>query len=397
MRQKGAFSSFIIRLAIGATALSVATMIVALAFITGFKYEIREKLFSFWGHVHITPYNVNMSTIITPDPISMDPALEQQVRALPEVRQMAPFAVRPAIIQSSDVMEGIQLKGVNNAYHLPAGVKFDGANIDYKDTAYSRSILLSQTTADRLDLKIGQELKLYFLEPGTTFPRIRKMLVAGIFHTGMVEVDRDYALCDLRLLQRINNWGPNQINGYQITLSDEQLSDTIANMLYDHYIEPPLSVSTMQEVFPNIFSWLQFQDVNERIILIIMAIVAIMNLAAALLILMVEQARMIGLLKAMGMTPADMRQIFLYYAGLIAGIGILAGNLIAFSICFLQKKFGFLQLSESTYYMRYVPVRLHWWQPVLVDGATLVLCILCMWLPTLYIRRIQPAKVLQFK
>ncbi|RYD57538.1 MAG: ABC transporter permease [Sphingobacteriales bacterium] len=397
MRQKGAFSSFIIRLAIGATALSVATMIVAMAFITGFKYEIREKLFSFWGHIHITPYNVNMGTIITPDPISRNPVLEQKIKGHKEIKEMAPFAVRPAIIQANQVMEGLQLKGVDEQYHLPAGVGFKGKALSYADTAYSKQLLISQTTADRLNINIGDELKLYFLEPGTTFPRIRRMMVSGIYHTGMVEVDRDYAVCDLRLLQRINNWAPDQINGYQITVKNQALADTIARQLYDNYIEPPLSVSTMYDIFPNIFSWLQFQDVNERIILIIMAIVAIMNLAAALLILIVEQSRLIGLLKAQGMANEDMRQIFLYYAALIAGIGIILGNAIALSIAFLQKKFGFITLSESTYYMRYAPVRIYWWQPVLIDVVTLVLCILCMWLPTLYIRRIQPAKVLQFK
>lgn len=397
MRQKGAFSSFIIRLAIGATALSVATMIVAMAFITGFKYEIREKLFSFWGHIHITPYNVNMGTIITPDPISRDLALEQKIKGIKEVTEMAPFAVRPAIIQASHIMEGLQLKGVDQQYHLPKGVSFKGKEISYADTSYSKQLLISQTTADRLNINIGDELKLYFLEPGTTFPRIRKMQVSGIYHTGMVEIDRDYAVCDIRLLQRINNWGPDQINGYQISLTRQQLADTLASELYANYIEPPLSVSTMYDIFPNIFSWLQFQDINERIILIIMAIVAIMNLAAALLILIVEQSRLIGLLKAQGMGNEDMRQIFLYYAALIAGIGIVVGNIIALSICFLQAKFGFITLSESTYYMRYAPIKLYWWQPILVDVVTLVLCILCMWLPTLYIRRIQPAKVLQFK
>lgn len=397
VRQKGAFSSFIIRLAIGATALSVATMIVAVAFITGFKYEIREKIFSFWGHVHITPYNVNTGTLITPDPISKNPLLEKQIAAMPQVREVVPFAVRPGIIQADQTMEGLQLKGVNNNYRLPKNVSLQGNFVSYADSSYSKDIVISQTTADRLKLKQGDEMQLYFLEPGSS-PRIRRVTVAGIFHTGMAEVDKEYALCDMRLLQRINNWGPDQINGYQLTLTDEALSDTVANEIYARYLEPPLSISTMREIFPNIFSWLGFiEDVNERLILIIMAIVAVMNLAAALLILIVEQARMVGLLKAQGMTNGGMQQIFMYYAGLIAGIGILLGNVVALGICWLQQRFGFLQLSESTYYMRYAPVRLHWWQPVLINIATLVLCILCMWLPTLYIRRIQPARVLQFK
>jgi len=114
-------------------------------------------------------------------------------------------------------------------------------------------------------------------------------------------------------------------------------------------------------------------------------------------ILMVDRAAMIGLLKALGMPFATTRNIFLSIAGLIGLAGILAGNLIALVLCWLQVRFGFITLPEKTYYMKYAPIKIIWWQVGLIDVATLLLCILCMWLPTLYIRRIQPAKVLQFK
>lgn len=397
LRRKGGFSSFIIRLAIIATALSVATMIASAAFVTGFKYEIREKLFSFWGHVHISPFTPNSATIITPTPIRRDLQLEQKVIHTPHVRTIAPFAVRPAILNANKLMEGLQLKGVNNEYQLPANIGLNGQWINYSDSAYSKQIILSQTTADRMDVKPGDEVQMYFLEPGNSFPRVRKLLVTGIFHTGMEEVDKEYAICDLRLLQRINGWDANDINGYQLSLDEERNADSVAEYIRLNYLELPQTTYTMRDIFPNIFDWLQLQDVNTRVIMIIMSIVAIINLAVALLILIVEQARMVGLLKAQGMAPAAMRQIFLYHAALIAGIGIVAGNIIGIGFCLLQKKTGFLQLSESTYYMKYVPVRIDWWQPLTIDIVTLVLCILCMWLPTLYIRRIQPARVLQFK
>lgn len=397
LRQKGAFSAFIIRLAIVATALSVATMVVTVGFITGFKKEIREKLFSFWGHVHITPYTPNAGTIISPEPIKTDPALEQEVKRMVHVRDVIPFAVRPAIIHANQYMEGVQLKGVNSQYHLPNSISLSGNKIDYSDTSYSKDVLLSATMARRLELKSGDEIQIYFLEPGSTFPRIRKLKVSGIFHTGMDEVDKSYGICDLRLLQRINNWQPDHINGYQISLDDEQYADTVSSTIFAHYIQPPLVTHTMKEIFPNIYDWLQLQNVNARIIIFIMGIVAVINLAVVLLILIVQHARMVGLLKAQGMSQGSMQLIFLYYAGLIAAAGIVAGNILGLGLCWVQQKTGFMQLPESTYYVRQVPVRIYWWHPALIDIGTLVLCILCMWLPSLYIRRIQPARVLQFK
>lgn len=372
-------------------------MVVSMAFITGFKYEIRQKLFSFWGHVHVTEFNPNASNLIAAAPIHLDPELLSTLRKIPHVRQVSAYAVRPAILQANGSMEGIKLKGITSDYKRSSRVDFKGSAIDFSDTSYSKEILLSEVTAARLNLQPGDELKLYFLEPGASAPRIRKVKLSGLFHTGMDEVDREFGVCDIRLLQRINNWSASDINGYQLDLDDASLSDTVANLAYERYLQPPLTANTMAEIYPNIFDWLQLQDINARIVLIIMALVAIINLAVALLILIVEQARTVGLLKALGMQQGDIRQVFLSHSVFIAAAGILLGTAIGVAMCFLQQQTGFLRLSEATYYMSQVPVRINWWYVLLIDLSTLVICILCMWLPSLYIRYIQPARVLQFK
>jgi len=397
LRQKGSFSSFIIRLAILATALSVAVMVIALAFINGFKYEIREKLFSFWGHVHITEFNPNTANLISTAPITLDEQLLHRLKEIPDIVRVVPYAVRPGILQANKTMEGIKLKGITASYQLPSQIKFEGRAIDFSDTAYSKEILLSQTTANRLQLTAGDQLLLYFLDPGSITPRIRKVTVTGLFHTGMDEVDREFAVCDIRLLQRINNWNADHINGYQLDLKQAALADTVANLIFNDFIDAPLTTNTMQDIYPNVFDWLQLQDINAQIVLIIMAIVAVINLAVALLILIVEQARTVGLLKALGMPYGSLRNVFLYYAALIAFAGILLGNVVGLGFCYLQQQTGFLKLSEATYYMSQVPVRINYGYILLLDAATLLVCLLCMWLPTLYIRRILPARVLQFK
>jgi lipoprotein-releasing system permease protein len=310
---------------------------------------------------------------------------------------------KPAIIQVNGQMEGLALKGINKSYKPSPAVGFTGNKIDFSDTAYSRQIILSQATADKLNINVGDTVQVNFVEKGSMFPRIRKVKVVGFYHTGMnEEIDRRYGLCDMRLLQRMNQGGTDDISGYQVDLDDERYSDTVSNVIYEYlrsprYINSSLTSYTMHDIFPNIYDWLSLLDVNVRIILIIMAIVAIINLASVLMILIVEQARVVGLLKAMGMAFGDIQRIFLYHAGIIAGWGILAGNILALLLCWLQIKTGFIKLSEDSYSIKEVAIRLQWWEIALVDVFTLAICLMCMWLPTLYVKRIKPIRVLQFK
>lgn len=396
-RQKGAFSAFILRLAMVATALSVATMIVAVAVITGFQGAIREKLFSFWGQVHITPHNPNPSNLITPQPIVTDNKLEAGVRSLPDVWQVAPYVVRPAILKSGGAMEGIQLKGVGPRFRFVPSIRFSGGKIDYSDTAYSKGIILSETTAARLKLKTGSSIFLYFLEPGMDLPRIRKATVAGLFHTGMEDIDRNFGICDIRLLQRVNGWERNQVNGYQVDVRGEKNIEPVADRIFHELVPATLTTSTIRDIYPNVFDWLSLQNVNVILLLTIMGIIAVINLASALLILMVDRARTVGLLQALGLPPSALQSVFVQLAAFTGLAGVLAGTLLALGLCFVQQRTGFMTLPEDTYYMRQVPVQLVWWKIVLIDVVTVLICLLVMWLPALYIRRIQPARVLQFK
>lgn len=397
LKQKGRFSSFIIRLAAVATALSVAVMILSIAVVTGFKHTIKEKLYGFLGHVHIELYDESHSNSLSSAPIKQDVALMETVKRMPHVTSIYPFAQRPVIIQAHGQMEGVNLKGVEQDFHFSNAVSLTGKAINFTDSGYSKNVILSTTTANLLNIQAGDTVMLYFLESGAAFPRIRKVIVAGLFHTGMEELDKSYGICDVRMLQRINNWQADDINGYQVQLDYEKYADTTANIIFDKYLHPPLTTYTIKDLYPSIFDWLELQNLDTQIILIIMAVVAIINLATALVILIVEQARMVGLLKALGMTYGKIEGIFLYHASIIAFTGIVAGNILALGVCWLQQKTGFMKLREDTYFMKYVPMRLYWWQVALTDVATLVLCILCMWLPALYIRRIRPARVLQFK
>lgn len=394
VKQKGAFSSFIIKLAILATALSVAVMILSVCVIGGFKTVIRDKIYSFWGHVLVVPFNDNPANIISPNPILYNDTLMRMMQSDPQIENVFMFVVRPAILQSKGQMEGLRLKGVDSTYRFHNSLNLSGARIQYNDSDYSREVVLSRTTANKLQLNIGDDVLFYFLETGSTTPRIRKLKVAGIYHTGMEDVDQYLAICDIRLLQHINNWTSGQINGYQIVARDEAFTADITNRIYNN---TELTAQTISDSFPGIMDWLNVQDLSVRILLIIMSIVATISMGAALIILIVERASITGVLKALGLNNNATQKIFLYIALLTGSLGVFFGNVLAIAICLAQQKFGFLKMEEANYFMDTVPMQLNFRYILVVDVATILITILCMWLPTIYVRRIQPAKVLQFK
>lgn len=397
LRQRGVFAGFIIRLAVVATALSVAVMILALAFINGFKHTIREKLFSFWGEILIVPPGADQAGVAPADALPLDTLLLQKVANEKDVAQVAPFVLRPVILQVSGQMEGVQLKGIRSDFKFNPEMEFAGKGINYPADGYSQDIILSRSTAEKLDVQPGDQLLLYFLESGASRPRARKVTVSGTYHTGMEEVDKSFGLCDMRLLQRLANWDANEISGYQISTLPNANIAAVSERIDQEYVDRPMRAMPVYEVYYGIFSWLQMQDVNALVLLFIVGIVAVINLSATLIILLADRAQMVALLKALGATPRQLRNTFVLLGVLISAVGIVLGNILGLGIGWLQLKFGFITLPEETYYMHTAPVRIVAWQVIATDIGALLLCLLCLWLPTLYIRRIQPAKVLKFE
>jgi lipoprotein-releasing system permease protein len=371
-------------------------MVVALAVVTGFKEAVKEKLYHFNGHVHVSYYSPIVSNSYAAPPIYNDAVLHTALQRVPHVLRVSPFVQRPVILQAGGKMEGISLKGVDKNYTLPASISFSGKPITYPDSGYSRNVILSEKTAELLDIQTGDTIQLQYIDESAR-PRIRRVNVSGLYASGMADVDKYFALCDIRLLQRLNNWTGDSINAFQIDLDYSDYADSVSNYIHYNLINAPLESFTTNENYPNIIDWLHFQDLNSMILLVIMGIVAIINMAAVLLMLMVDRAAMIGLLKALGMGFRQTVQVFIYIGVLIGGAGILLGNLLAIALCLLQQHFRIIKLPEESYYMKYAPVKLIWWHVVATDAVALLLFVVCMWLPALYIRTIQPAKVLQFR
>jgi lipoprotein-releasing system permease protein len=396
-RQKS-FSRFIIRLSIAATALSVMAMIVTLAFVNGFQQTVSDKVYSFWGNVRVQKYEPNKSLVAEENPIEKDAGIETLIRKEPGVKTLQSFATKSAVIEKNKEIEGVLLKGIENVYDSSKLKPFlkKGRWINFSDSNYSKEIMVSVPLANQLKIDLNDTVILYFISITDGSRTYRKVTVAGIYKTGIEEYDKLFILSDLRLIQRVNNWTPNQTGGYEIFVTDDKLIDSVNNRLSDKLPSEWMSRS-VREVYPNIFDWLNIQDVNRDVIFSVMAVVAIINLITCLLILILERTRMIGILKALGAEDGLIRKIFLYYATVISSTGIGIGFVLGIGFCLLQQYTGFITLDETSYYVATAPVLIIWWQIGLVCIATFLICFLLLIIPTLLIKKINPVKAIQFR
>ncbi len=373
-------------------------MILSLAFINGFQDVISRKIFSFWGHLriqHFEPYKVNTAE---ETPIFRDTAVETRILGMENIAHLSPFATKSAVLNANGSIEGILFKGVDASYPFARLNSFlkAGKWPNLEDSLYGREIVMPQPVADALMLKVGDELLIYFIQPGEERPRTRKLKICGIYRTGIDIYDKTFAIGDIRLLQRLNDWQPEQIGGYEVVLRNAEKPEASSDLIFPMLPEGWDS-RTLLQIHPEIFDWLNLQNANKYILITVMTLVALINLITCLIILVLERTRMIGVLKALGMGDWQVQRIFLGYGTMILTWGIGLGSLLGLGIAWLQQRTGFIKLDETAYYMDRAPIQIIWWQVGAVLTGTFITCILVLMIPTIISRRIQPAKAVQFR
>ncbi|HUQ66245.1 MAG TPA: FtsX-like permease family protein [Flavitalea sp.] len=396
--QQKSFSRFVIRLSVTATVISVMVMIVTLAFASGFQKTISDKVFSFWGHIRIHNFEAQRVSIAEETPITRNDSITSLLKTFPEIRTIQAYATKNAILKTSENIEGALFKGVESDYNFKNIDKFliKGRWIQFSDTTYSNEINLSESMASQLKLDVNDQLLIFFIQSGGASPRPRKLTIAGIYKTGIEEYDKLIAIGDLKLIQRLNNWNPDEVGGYEVFLKDYNKMDQVSEEIM-YRIPIDYKSSTIREIFPNIFDWLYLQDKTIFIVLIIMVVIATLNLVTCLLILVLERTRMVGILKAIGAQNFTIQKIFLYHGAIISFGGLIGGNLLGLLVCWLQEKYGFITLPEEAYYISKAAVDLVWWQVFLVNIFTFIVCFLVLLIPTLIVKRIQPVRAIQFR
>lgn len=373
-------------------------MIITLAFVNGFQEKVAQKVFGFWGHIRVQKYESGKSLIAEELPLIKNKEVEGIIKATPGVVSYQSFATKSAVLESNNEIEGVLIKGIEHGENHQALKQYlvAGKWIGFNDSTYSKEVLVSDAVAKQLQIKINDTIKVHFVATNTNAQKTyRKLVVVGFYHTGIEEYDKLFMITDINLIRRINNWDNNQIGGYEVFIDQHQNIDAVSGNLSNQLPSEWMSKS-IKEIYPNIFDWLDIQDVNRNVVFIVMGIVALINLITCLLILMLERTNMIGLLKSMGATNWTIQKIFIVYASFITLAGVGLGLLIGVGICVLQKATGFITLDEASYYITVAPIKIIWWQVAAVCAGTSLVCFISLFLPTLLIPKISPVKAIEF-
>ncbi len=417
---KGSFSRMIIRIAITAVALSMMVMVVASSLIAGFKEEISEKIFGFWGHINISDPNSSRSlTEVFPIDLQQDfyPSLEdidqityikneevmgrlveKEMQTKGGIRHIQAYAMFSGILSVNNQIEGLVLKGIGQDFDWDFMQQYivEGEPLSWSDTIASNDIILSQHTSDLLDISLGDRISVFFVTP--EFEQLeRRFTVSAIYKTGLEEYDRQFALVDIRKIQQVLGWREDQVAGFEVFLDDIDDLDAMSDYIHFEAISTTLYADSIKKRMSNIFKWLELQDVNEWVIMGLMLLVGIINMVTALLILILERTNMIGTLKALGAGNWTIRRIFLYYAAYIVLLGLFWGNLLGLGFCWLQDTFGLITLDEANYYLSVAPVKINWIHILLLNIGTLAITLLFLIVPSFLVAHIDPVKAIRFK
>ena len=383
----------IVRIAIAGIALGLAVMIISMAIVTGFQKEITDKIVNFGSDIVITEYS-NLNAI-EPQPVSKEQSFYPSLTDIDGIRHIQVFATKAGIIKTDEEIEGVVVKGVGGDFDWSFFKKHlvEGDIFSITDSSRSKNILISEIISKKLKLNVGDRMEVFFIQGEKQ--RARVFDVTGIYKTGLSEYDERYVITDLTHIQRLNGWDENQVAGFEVFVDDFSELERLEDIVY-HSIGTELFSATVKELQPQMFDWLDLQDMNVRVIIILMLVVAGFNMISALLIMIIERVYMIGTLKSLGMNDGKIQSIFIYQALYLTGVGLFWGNLIGIALCLVQQHFGIITLDEASYYVKVVPINLQLTHILLLNAGTLFFCFLMLLLPSMVVSRIQPLKAIRF-
>ena len=398
-REETSFSRPVNVIAIIGIALGLAVMILAVSILTGFKQQIRDKIVGFGSNIQILNFDTNLS--LETIPISESVSFIPEIKQIPGISHIQVFATKAGIIKTTNAIQGVVLKGVGSDFDwrfFESNI-VDGSVFTVTDTGRTSQVIISKKISDMLRLKTGDSFAMYFVQDP---PRSRKFTVSGIYETSLEEFDKMYVYCDIGHIKRLNGWEDDQVSGFEIFIDDfdnldgmtKAVRDVVGYRLVEN--EPQFRVTNIRQRYPQIFDWLNFQDLNVIIIITLMLLVAGFNMISGLLILILEKTNMIGIFKALGSENGTIRKVFLYQAAYLIGKGLLWGNIFGIGLAFIQLKTGIITLDPSSYYIKMVPVNLELSHILLLNAGTMAAIILMLLIPSQLISRIAPVKAIKY-
>ncbi|WP_298535028.1 FtsX-like permease family protein [uncultured Algibacter sp.] len=394
---KSSVSAPIIKIGIAAIAIGIVVMMIAIATGIGLQQKIRDKVVAFSGHVTISNYDSNNSQE-SGKPISINQDFYPEFKDVEGVKHVQAVATKFGVIRTETDFEGAYLKGVGADYNWNYFIDFliEGRLPDYSGKR-NEEVLISEYLANRLNFKVGDNFQMVFAKDDPEkLPNIITYQVVGLFNSGFQDLDATYLIGDLRHLQRINRWEPEEIGSFEVFIDDYSKLEEKGIEIYQN-TPSTFNTETITARYFSIFEWIKIFDKNIIGIIGIMILIAGINMITALLVLILERTQMIGVLKALGSSNWSIRKLFIYNASYLILLGLLWGNIIGLGILLAQKYFKIFPLDPSVYYVTEAPVYINFGYILALNLGTLVLCLLMLLIPSYIITKISPVRAIRFQ
>ena len=394
------FSRPAVRIAVAGIAIGIAVMIISLSVVMGFKKEVSQKVVGFGSHIQLLSltqtYEHEMLPVLTND------SLRHIVEGFDEVEHIQAFATKLGMLKTDEDFCGLTFKGLSVNYDTTFLHQslLEGRMPTLSETESSNELLISGKTARTLNLHVGDKVFAYFISRESM--RARRFKVCGIFETNMSEYDTSYAMTDIYTVRKLNGWEDDMSSGYELTIRDfaklREVTFSMAEKINKGLDRNGVTygVFSIKELAPHTFSWLAVLDMNVVMIIILMICVSVFTVVSGLLIIMLERINMIGILKALGATNFCVRKVFMNFAVMLVGKGLIIGNVAGLLLCYLQKYVHLVKLDASVYYLSYVPVELNYLYILLINVGTILISSLVIFGSSYLVSISNPARTMRW-
>ncbi|WP_243518707.1 MULTISPECIES: FtsX-like permease family protein [unclassified Candidatus Cardinium] len=353
---------------VGTTAILIAVMVML-----GFQKEIRKKITAFGGDFEITQYG-GVQHPYEPTPIQAS-QVSRLMAYLPScIKKITPFTQKIMLVRTKESVEGVLCKGMDPmvADTTLATYLIAGRLPNLTKATHANELCISHRLAQKLSIQLGGSVVVHTIYPS---PRYRKLKIVGIYRTYLTDIDENLAFCDMRLLQRLNNWSSEMINGYTIFLKDhlkpiKAWRDTILPL-----IDYGLVLVSTQRKYASFYDWLTIIQKNTAIFILFVLLIGGCTMVATMMIQLMERSYMVGVLKVLGAYNWQINAILLYNSLRTLCFGMVYGNLLGIGLCLLQNHYRLLRLEPALYYMRYIPIYIDW-QTILYPNLAIIAALL---------------------
>lgn len=390
------FVRFITYMAIGGVAIGVTALLLALAIVRGFSQEIRGKIISFGAHVQVESFDG--------DPLADAEYYASELQTFEGVVDVLPVIQEFALLRrSAREIDGVSFRGVERPSPALEERLIEGAFDFARSEDGLTGVVIGAKLARLLDLSVGDKVVAFSMRRNNASgsllgarPLSKQFYVSGIYETSFANFDELFVFTDIEAVRKLFEYGSDEVTRFELLLEHTDLVDSVSLAIEDR-IGFPLYTRTVFQTFRQYFAWVNLQESIIPLVIGVIILVGAFNIIGTLLMILLEKTPEIGVLSSMGASPKTIRRLFLWLGLLIGGVGVIAGQILALGLAYLQQQYELIPLPEEAYYMKVAPISLSPLDFILVGAVALALCALAAYFPARAASRIAPIRAIRFR